>query len=82
MITHLAGQPVMPRGRMLQRCLICGAKLVDSRILLVGDGETCPAREVFEPGMYVTIRGRNPAMYVERGFLRRVPNELCDTLVE
>lgn len=30
-VTHLVGQPVYLKGRTIQRCLVCGEKLLDSK---------------------------------------------------
>jgi hypothetical protein len=63
-VIHLASFEVVVHGRLLQRCAVCGCRLVDSgpgsRIYVVQDGEevrTDPPVEIFQPQSLVVETG-------------------------
>lgn len=64
---HLVGPPIVVCNRLLQRCLVCGAKLKDSN-----DGPCAPA----EPGTWMDEDGDLIIASTD------VPTQNCLRLVE
>ena len=84
-VTHIAGVPITVCGRVIQRCSLCGEKLVDSKncaMLLEEDGST-PIMPTWEVGRLVQVSvGENPARYLLLPDTDRIPKDSCLELVE
>lgn len=84
--THLAGPAITICGRVIQRCAICGEKLVDSlncAMPLKPDG-TADTIGTWEPGRLVRVEAGNPAHWIllEDPEDMRLPADACIDLVE
>jgi hypothetical protein len=65
-ITHIAGPSITVCGRTIQRCLVCGAKLVDSKGVMMPlkpDG-TPDSIGTWPPGRQVRVTIGNPTAFV------------------
>lgn len=86
-VTHMAGPPVGIGGRVIQRCLVCGEKLLDSlntAAPLNPDG-TPPVFPTWDEGALVRIEPGNPARHsVVGSFMTTIPlpADFCWELVE
>lgn len=69
-IVHLAGNDVTIEGRVIQRCLICGYKLVDvrlDRIMMMSTKEDDNRLPVFSVGHLIEVTEGNPTSYIDLG---------------
>lgn len=85
--THVVGPLVTYKTRCLQRCLVCGEKLIDmkagKRVLRNGEVElSLPSH--FHPGALLRIGGDGPVTWENMGVFGNdpVPYDFCITLVE
>lgn len=81
--THLAGAGVNFGGRGIQRCLICGLKLIDTKGMRqpTGDEPPCPWPE----GAYVKqspFPGGTQWSVLSERFPEHIPDDICLALVE
>jgi len=77
-LTHLAGLPVCVRGRLVQRCAICGARMVDSDgryILRTKDGSPGPPH--WPLGAMVQVRAGSQTEYVVLPDSGKLPEDNC-----
>lgn len=75
-VTHITGPRVKINGRVIQRCLICGEKLKDSKGL--ADPDTLVT---WESGIFVrTKHGKTRAM--SQDIDGPYPKDGCEALVE
>lgn len=82
--THIAGSWVTICGRKLQRCAVCGEKLVDSLGQagpLNPDG-TPPETPHWEPGRMVRVTPGNPTQWALLDDTLMLPEDSCIDLVE
>lgn len=84
MTTHLAGTPVNVIGRWIQRCLVCGEKLVDSENhdMITTEGKIYVS---FWPvGGIIRIDGKNSSCIgiTEIPEIIYLPENFCLDLVE
>lgn len=85
-VTHLAAPHVTVSGRTVQRCCVCGEKLLDSRGVsapLGPDGKV-PEYPVWRTGSYVRITAGNPRSESLEGHwdTDELPGDFCLPLVE
>lgn len=84
-VTHLAGNVVTVDDRVIQRCSICGEKLVDSKgqMFPVLPGEPPPLVATWEVGALVRVSGEQPQHWeVLQVDEKRLPDDSCIELVE
>lgn len=88
-VTHIAGPVITACGRLVQRCSLCGEKLVDSKgcaVPLNADGTT---PDIFDAighwtvGRLVQVSvGDNPRHYVLLPETDKLPDDSCVELLE
>jgi hypothetical protein len=83
---HLASFSVEVSGRIIQRCAICGAKLVDSLNTATCDGKPI---STWAPHALVAVEGEQPQHWFildaedsESGKGSKIPEGFCIDLVE
>ena len=83
---HLAGNVVYIKGRAIQRCLICGYKLIDSKncAMPVDEDGTVPEFPTWEVGSLVEVEGNRSSFVEQTEFpiFEIVIEGLCIDLVE
>ena len=92
---HLAGNDVTIEGRVIQRCLVCGYKLVDIQLSkMVGfsfnkDGAIPDSGRppVFSVGHLIEVRDGNPLAFLDLGDTKQPAfdaawDDCCINLVE
>mgnify|MGYP000909049470 CR=1 FL=1 len=85
-VTHIPGCVIEIKGRIIQRCMLCGEKLCDNKNVMmpVGpDGED-PIFPTFKIGSLIECEG-NRMFMVEEDFTKkdvRLPDDLCLSLIE
>lgn len=79
-VTHLAGPPITIGSRTIQRCSICGEKLIDCdlRNLMVPEGEKHEAL-VWQIGRLVQKEGNRSSVLPDSNEL---PEDSCISMVE
>lgn len=84
-VSHLVGPDVVIEGRDIQRCLVCGEKLCDSRGVMMAmrpDG-TPDTFAVFPICVFVRVTvGQNPTRYEVLDDKATLPDDSCISLVE
>ncbi len=84
-VTHIAGPAITACGRLIQRCSLCGEKLVDSKgcaMPLKRDG-TADSIGTWEVGRLVQVTvGENPTRSLLLPDTDRLPDDSCLELVE
>lgn len=78
-ITHIAGVRLDVRGRVIQRCSLCGAKLCDSEgamMLVEADGSP-PKFPTWETGRLVQVEVGNPTRYSLLPDTDKLPDDSC-----
>lgn len=85
-VTHVAGPAVIVSGRGIQRCCVCGEKLIDTKHQMV------PLNEDGSPGLascwadgaMVQFDGSNPRResHVGQFGVNRLPADSCIVLIE
>lgn len=82
--THIAGPAITVGGRLIQRCSLCGEKLVDSKGVMVPvrpDGQ--PDRiGTWEVGRLVQVEPGNPTRSSLLPDTDQLPDDTCLDLVE
>lgn len=78
-VTHIAGHSITVRGRLIQRCALCGEKLVDSLNTASPDGRPIGTWEV---GRFVNVTFGNPSRSVVLENSDKLPDDSCLSLVE
>lgn len=82
-ISHLAGPSITVSGRVLQRCLICGAKLSDSKgtmMLSTDDGDN--GFPTWPPGRFIQVSVGQPTrslLLPDEG--ERLPADVCEEFI-
>lgn len=82
-VTHLAGPVVGIKGRIIQRCPVCGEKLLDSlnaAMPLNPDGSV-PEFPTWDEGSLVEVEG-NRSSVIGEFISDSLPNNFCLVLVE
>jgi hypothetical protein len=90
--THIAGPSITVNGRTIQRCMVCGLKLVDTLGMatpLRPDG-TLPELPTWRVDDVVEVYDGNPVSYHLLGhgdddnfeYARKVPPNLCIGMIE
>jgi hypothetical protein len=82
--THVAAPSITVGGRVIQRCLVCGEKLVDSRgqmAPLGPDGEI-PEVPTWEAGRMVRVHRGNPTRFELLPDSDQLTPDSCAALVE
>lgn len=68
---HVAGLHFCIEGRLLQRCLICGYKLIDVRLDSIGvaviDGRVNNAIPTYAATHCIRVEGTNPLVFTDLG---------------
>jgi hypothetical protein len=79
-VTHVAGHKVEVAGRTIQRCALCGDKLIDdlNEARPEGSGPT----PTWEPGRLVRVTAGNPQSSVLLPDTDQLPDDSCIDLVE
>lgn len=82
--THIAGPAITACGRLIQRCSLCGEKLVDSKGVMVQANEdgTFDPIPTWEVGRLVQVEGGNPTRYSLLPDTDKLPEDSCLDLVE
>lgn len=81
-ICHLAGQAVIvAEGRTIQRCLICGQKLIDSGMVTVILTDRINPQPTWDPGTWVRF-DKNKAVKIASVEDGCMPLDNCLPLVE
>lgn len=85
-VSHIAGPAITIMGaeRVIQRCSLCGEKLIDSKGMaapLNPDG-SAPQVCVWEVGRFVQVTEGNPTMYLLLPPSQKLPDDSCIVLVE
>lgn len=84
-VTHVAGPAMHVAGRTIQRCALCGDKLVDSKntaMPLRPDG-TADSISTWEAGRLIQVTvGENPTRYLLLPDTDRLPKDSCIDLIE
>ena len=78
-VTHLAGVFVGLAGRVIQRCAVCGYKLVDNKNTASPDGSAMPT---WTDGALVEIDGNRSSMVGMYEDPAPLPASFCINLVE
>lgn len=83
--SHLAGAAITVEGRLIQRCAICGDKLIDSKNCFIA--ATTRENDTFsswKPGMFVRVTTGNPQQWelLEDSGDGKLPDDSCIDLVE
>ena len=62
---HLAANPIVIGDRVIQRCFVCGLKLVDSAGMMCAQNEKgeCAPIGTWEVGALVAVSGTCPTMF-------------------
>lgn len=86
-VTHIAGAPITLGGnypRVIQRCSLCGEKLVDSKGMMapVGPDGTAPSVGTWEVGRLIQVEGGNPTRFSLLPDSEQLPDDSCLALVE
>ena len=82
-LSHLAGPDVVVEGRVIQRCLICGAKLADSDGVMqpIKPGEE-PQFPVWPAGQFVRVATGNPTHYsLVAAAETELPDDACTAFI-
>jgi hypothetical protein len=90
--THIAGPSITVSGRVIQRCMVCGLKLVDS-LGMVGPIEpdgSAPVVATWRVDDVIEVYDGNPIQYVLLGhgsdesfeYSKKVPPNLCIDMIE
>lgn len=84
-VTHIAGPAITACGRLVQRCSLCGEKLVDSKgcaMPLMPDG-TADSIGTWEVGRLVQVTvDTNPTRYLLLPDTDKLPDDTCFALLE
>jgi hypothetical protein len=83
-VTHIAGPAITACGRTIQRCSLCGEKLVDDKncaMPLREDG-TADSIGTWEVGRLVQVEGGNPTRYSLLPDTDKLPEDSCLALLE
>jgi hypothetical protein len=83
-LTHIAGVRLDVCGRVIQRCSLCGFKLIDSvgeESSLSPDGSN-PHFPSWETGRLIRVSGENPIQSVILADSDRLPADSCIDLIE
>lgn len=83
-VTHIAGNVINACGRTIQRCSLCGEKLVDDKncaMPLREDG-TADSIGTWEVGRLVQVTIGNPKRYLLLDDTDKLPDDSCLELVE
>lgn len=78
-MTHIAGPSINMAGRILHRCMVCGAKLADSEgaaMPLSPDGST-PKFPTWPVDALVQVETGNPTRYSVLPDSDRIPADTC-----
>lgn len=83
-VTHVAGPVAVIEGRQIQRCVVCGDKLCDSRgaMMPVNPDGSAPTFPTWEQGALVQCEGSRQSVvgsFFDEGPL---PDDFCLVLVE
>lgn len=82
--THIAGPAITACGRLIQRCSLCGDKMVDSKGMMAPinpDGST-PSIGTWEVGRLVRVTTGNPQHWELLPGTDKLPDDSCLELVE
>lgn len=81
-VTHVAGPFAIYKGRGIQRCVICGEKLIDTKgIICLKEGTAFAA---WPQGQLVRIEGKEATEWSGVGVFGTdpVPRDFCISMVE
>jgi hypothetical protein len=84
-VTHIAGPALtICGGRVIQRCSLCGEKLIDNRheASPIGPDDMPDKRPTWEVGRLVRFSGTNPQSQVLLEDTDKLPDDSCLDLVE
>jgi hypothetical protein len=84
-VTHIAGPAITACGRVVQRCSLCGEKLVDSKgcAMPIQEDGTPDTIGTWEVGRLVQVSvDCNPTSYVLLPDTDRLPDDSCLELIE
>jgi len=82
--THIAGPALNIGGRTIQRCSLCGEKLVDDLRMAspVNPDGSAPSVGTWEVGRLVQVEGGNPTRWSLLPDTDKLPADSCISLVE
>lgn len=86
-VTHVAGPPVTIGERTVQRCALCGEKLLDNKntVAPIGPNGEPPDFPVWRERSLVTVSEGNPTSFILAGdfaAVEELPEDFCLALVE
>lgn len=83
-VTHIAGPAITVDGRTIQRCSLCGDKLVDSKNAMapVNPDGSIPTIGTWQVGRLIQVEGFNPKRYLLLPDTDKLPEDSCIDLVE
>lgn len=78
-ITHISGPCLCVSGRTIQRCALCGAKLIDSEGTMspMREDGTFPTFPSWEPGRLIQVRAGNPTESILLPDSDKLPPDNC-----
>lgn len=84
-VTHIAGNRLDIRGRVIQRCSLCGEKLIDN-LHEAGpyraDGSISDARATWPVGRLIRVTDGNPSRSVVLDDTDKLPDDSCLDMIE
>ncbi len=80
--THIAGFFVRIEDRLIQRCALCGEKLIDVRLGRVETDVSGEPYPTWDAGAHVVIDDNNNRMQVHRNPAAGLPADSCLSMVE
>lgn len=83
-VTHVAGPAITVGSRTIQRCSVCGEKMLDSLgvMMAVGPNGEEPKLWTWEPGRLVRYSGEQPRRELLLPDTEQLPGDACIDLVE
>ena len=78
-IVHIVGLTIQHKGRVVQRCALCGAMLCDSEgcSMPLNEDGTVPEFPTWETGRLVEVEAGNPTSYTLLPETDRLPENNC-----
>lgn len=84
-VTHIAGPAITACGRLVQRCSLCGEKMVDSKNTMVPcnpNGSAPDPIPTWPVGRLVNFSGGNPDHQSLLDDTDKLPEDSCINLIE
>ena len=84
-VTHIAGPAMTVGNRTIQRCCLCGEKLIDDKNQMspINPDGTIDKTPTWEPGRLIqTTVNTNPTQYILLPDTDKLPPDTCLDLIE